>query len=366
MADEKGMADEKATSADQEHKQERAVTEWQGLDNRHYRDSSSKTIFKDPILCSQFLRNYVDIPMLKDVQPEDIEDVTERFVHLFVEERDSDIVKKVHLKNNSFYLISLIEHKSDVDYNVVMQVFRYITFIWEDYENEQEKNHTGISKTKGFRYPPVLPVVFYDGVDNWTAATSLHERVLFSDILGKYIPDYQCMLVQLKEYSNAELVKKKDELSVLMMFDKLRNVSDYGKLREELDETFLKEVIRESPEYLLKLMTQIIEMFLSKLNVPKEEADTFTGQIRGRKMGELFKHFEGWDIQAVRREAREMVEKAKEEAKEETEKIVSESIQKFLKCIRKHHVPRESAVADLMEEYGLSEERAIKEVEKYW
>ena len=38
-----------------------------GLDNKHYRDSSGKIIFEDPILCSQFLRNYVDIPMLKDV-----------------------------------------------------------------------------------------------------------------------------------------------------------------------------------------------------------------------------------------------------------------------------------------------------------
>ena len=92
-----------------------------------YRDSSGKIIFEDPVLCSQFLRGYVGIPMLKDVRPEDIEDVTERYVHLFTEERNSDVVKKINLKNNPFYLVSLIEHKSDVDYNAIMQVFRYIT-----------------------------------------------------------------------------------------------------------------------------------------------------------------------------------------------------------------------------------------------
>ena len=95
-------------------------------------------------------------------------------------------------------LISLIEHKSDVDYNVVMQIFRYMAFIWEDYEKEMEKKQSGISKTKGFNYPPVLPIVFYDGPDNWTAATKLHDRILFSDILGEYIPDYQCALMQVK------------------------------------------------------------------------------------------------------------------------------------------------------------------------
>ena len=112
----------------------------QSQSNSKYRDSSSKIIFEDPTLCAQFLRGYLNIPLLKDVQPEDIEDVTSRYVHLFTEERNSDVVKRVHIapqegasaKETQFYLISLIEHKSNVDYNVVMQVFRYMVFIWED------------------------------------------------------------------------------------------------------------------------------------------------------------------------------------------------------------------------------------------
>ncbi len=80
----------------------------EGLKNSKYRDSSSKIIFEDPILCAQFLRGYVDIPLLKNVQPEDIEDVSERYVHMFVEERDSDVVKRVKIgkEKTSFYLIS--------------------------------------------------------------------------------------------------------------------------------------------------------------------------------------------------------------------------------------------------------------------
>lgn len=64
---------------------------------------------------------------------------TERYMHMFAEKRNSDTVKKVYLKSNLFYLVSLIEHKSDVDYNTIMQVFRYIAFIWENYEKEQKK-----------------------------------------------------------------------------------------------------------------------------------------------------------------------------------------------------------------------------------
>ena len=154
-----------------------------GLTNTKFRDSSSKIIFKAPILCAQFLRDYVDIPMLKDVRPEDIKDETDRFVHLFTEERDSDVVKRIRLKKGKmpFYLVSLIEHKSEVDYNVVMQIFRYMAFIWEDYE-------------------------------------------------------------------------------------------------------YIEKVTTGTPEYLLGIISQIIEILLSRLNVSQEEAAEFVRQVKERRM----------------------------------------------------------------------------------
>lgn len=145
--------------------------------NRKPKDSSAKMIFGDATLCAQFLRGYADIPILKDVRPEDIEDVTERYVHMFTEERDSDIVKRVRIRGlekqeesrkkpyqQEFppcFVISLVEHKSKVDYNVVMQVFRYMAFIWEDYEKEMEKSrrgqldgiHSSAGTDPGLRHP---------------------------------------------------------------------------------------------------------------------------------------------------------------------------------------------------------------------
>lgn len=275
--------------------------------NSKTKDSSSKLIFENPILCAQFLRGYLHIPFLKEVQPEDIEDVSERYVHMFTEERNSDVVKKVHIKSNGtpFFLISLIEHKAKVDYNVVMQVFRYMTFIWEDYEKEQERQHPGSSRKKEFKYPPILPVVFYDGTEDWTAAASLHERVLLSDIFKDYIPDYRCILMQLKDYSNAELMEKGDELSVIMMVNKLHGAADFVEIGEEVSAGYLQEVTAGTPEHLLDIMAQVIEALLLKINVPLEEAADFAGQVKERRMGELFSNFEAYDVQATRRKARE-------------------------------------------------------------
>lgn len=107
--------------------------------NSQVKDSGGKIIFGDNTLCSQFLRDYIPLPYLKDVQPEDIEDVSERFVPLFAEERNADRVKKVNIRGEKpFFLVSLIEHKTYVDYNVCMQIFRYMVYIWDAYEKEAE------------------------------------------------------------------------------------------------------------------------------------------------------------------------------------------------------------------------------------
>ena len=86
--------------------------------NQHVKDSGAKLIFKDPILCAEFLRGYVDVEILKDVQPEDIEDISERFIPMWQEERDSDSVKKIRIKDTSLFLIAIVEHQSRVHYDM--------------------------------------------------------------------------------------------------------------------------------------------------------------------------------------------------------------------------------------------------------
>nr|WP_300822274.1 Rpn family recombination-promoting nuclease/putative transposase [uncultured Acetatifactor sp.] len=137
--------------------------------NSQVRDSGGKVIFDDHTLCSQFLRDYVDLPYMKGIRPEDIEDVSEQYVTLFAEERNSDRVKRVHVGGGSapFFLVSLIEHKTAPDYNVCMQVFRYMVYIWETYEKEAESIQKGMAKREDFLYPPILPIIYYEGAKSW-------------------------------------------------------------------------------------------------------------------------------------------------------------------------------------------------------
>lgn len=46
---------------------------------RQVRDVSNRDILKDPVLCLQFLKDYVDENLFRDIRPEDIEDESEKY-----------------------------------------------------------------------------------------------------------------------------------------------------------------------------------------------------------------------------------------------------------------------------------------------
>ena len=174
--------------------------------NNKVADSSSKIIFEDNILCSQFLREYIDIPYLKHVEPENIEDITKEFVPLFASEREADRVKEIRISGEiPIYLISLIEHKTEVDYNIHMQIFRYMVYIWEKYERDEEKRHRGSTKRKGFMYPPILPIVYYEGTAKWTAPLEFKSKIRLGSELTQYLPNFSYYLVPIQKYSNESL-----------------------------------------------------------------------------------------------------------------------------------------------------------------
>ena len=207
------------------------------ISNSKAHDSAGKLIFSNARLCSQFLRDYSDIDLLKNVTEEDIEDVTTRYIPMFTEERDSDVVKRVRLRNNEcMYIIALIEHKSTVDYNVSMQVLRYMVYIWEDYEKEREAEHKGITHTKDFKYPPILPIVYYEGRGSWTAAKDFRDRVFLNDVFKEFIPDYRYKLIRLRNYT---LIIPRDQSMRRTVFGTADRCSDHAVRHGKISDAYL-------------------------------------------------------------------------------------------------------------------------------
>lgn len=337
-------------------------------------DVNSKVIFGNNKLCAQFLNDYVDIPFLKEIRPEDIEDVKERY-HFFDDvELNADTVKRIRIKGTDrnpqnegcLYLVSLIDHKSQVDYNVSMQLLRYMVCIWYDWEKEMSAG--GKQKRKNYHYPPILPIVYYEGKGEWTAGCHLKDRILLSEFFAEYIPDFRYQVIRIQDFGNEELLDKGDEISLLMLINKIRNINDmrdFGGISP--DE--LNRIMDGADEEVLNIISAVVQSLCRKFNLPEDETAQYVGKVKERDMGYLFENMEKMDIQAERRntaEARERAAKAEARADEAERKLHEAEQHIFVETLQELGQDKESIVQRVCEKFGIDEVAAEKMVNVYF
>ena len=324
-------------------------------------NNTGKVIFEDNNLCCQFLNDYVDLPHFRDVRPEDIEDVSEEFVPLFSNEREADRIKEIKIRgeNNitSFFLISLIEHKSNVEYNIHMQIFRYMVYIWERYEKQMERENPGCTRRKGFAYPPIIPIVYYEGKGSWTAPKEFKDKIMFGETFKEFLPNFSYYMVPIHDYSNETLINHGDEISLVMLINKLQSIDDMEQF-SSLPAHKLEEILKNTPDYLLDIIVNVLRAFLRKVNVPEDEMETIVSKVKEKKMGELFANMDKMDIQAERRKTAEAQRRADEERENGIRNVVSVG--------KQFGATKEELADNLRKTHGFNLEEAMEKVELYW
>ena len=112
----------------------------------------------------------------------------ESYSDLLLKKGITDLVYEIDFtENGSGYLVCLFEHKSTSEKGTILQVLEYMIKIWQD-------------KFDDDKIPPVLPVVFYHGKENWTAAKELIE--LFEaniEWMIEAVPNFNLYLYTLKD-----------------------------------------------------------------------------------------------------------------------------------------------------------------------
>lgn len=93
-------------------------------------------------------------------------------------------------------------------------------------------------------------------------------------------------------------------------------------------------------------------------------------------MGELFKHFKAYDVQAARKQMREeliqeiheeVTQKVREEVREQVAaEIQDENIKKLIQFGKKYGISIENILVDLKEQYFMEEAQAKEKIELYW
>ena len=134
---------------------------------------------------------------------------------------------------------------------------------------------------------------------------------MLNDVFEPFIPQFTYKLIQLNSYTKSELIGKQDELSLVMLINKLQSIDDVEQFRS-LPAEKVEEILKDTPDYLLDIIANVLRAFLRRENVPEEETETLVGKVKEKKMGELFANMDKMDIQAERRKTAEAEKKAAE------------------------------------------------------
>ncbi|MDR1399147.1 MAG: Rpn family recombination-promoting nuclease/putative transposase, partial [Treponema sp.] len=171
---------------------------------------------------------------------------------------------------------------------------------------EKEVNAEGdVSGKKDFRYPLVLPIVFYDGEGEWTAETNFLQKTEPNDPLyAKYIPTFEYMVVNLNKLSREALLRFGDPLSFMMLIDKIRRPEDMSLL-SNIPAGYVRSFSDSLNEGIKKLLVDVITSLLVRADIPREEIDAVTDDIQERRYSEMFNWLEGYSVQETRRQVRE-------------------------------------------------------------
>lgn len=187
-----------------------------------------------------------------------------------------------------------------------MQLLKYMACIWAEYEKTFLSERGKISKNKSFKCPPIIPVVYYEGKKEWTADMYLRDRIMFSDILRPYIPDFKYIVVRNHDFSDEELLAREDEMSLLMLINKFQTADDITNFRD-IEKDKIDSIIHNSSDQVIDIIAAVVRSLCTKIHISAEE---------WRKLGEK-----------ERQKAKEEQQKAKEEQqkrKEEQQKRIEE------------------------------------------
>lgn len=188
----------------------------------------------------QLIEGYVDEEWKNRLDFQKSERIEKTFILEEFAKKESDVLYKVPLlgTEREVYLYILIEHQSTVDFSMAFRVMTYLVRFWTEYYKNSDEN---LRTQKGFRFPPVFPIVLYNGEGAWTAATSLRELVEQGDLFTEYIPNVRYHLVDIPRISKEMLKEIGNVLAGVFLLEHEIHGEEFSKAFQEALDLFDRE-----------------------------------------------------------------------------------------------------------------------------
>lgn len=169
----------------------------------------------------QFLKSFVKKDWVDLVKEDNLILIDKEFILKDFKEEEADIVYRVNIDGNDIIFYVLLEFQSKVDFSMPIRLLMYMSEIWRD---ELKNTDTKIKKRKDYKLPAIVPMVVYNGKNNWTAARNFKDILKGQELFEDSIVDFRYLLFDVNRMEKAELLEIANIVSTVFLLD--QNVED--------------------------------------------------------------------------------------------------------------------------------------------
>ena len=223
-----------------------------------------------------FLQHYLPHPILQVTNLNTLEPQKDTYVNTALEESQSDLLFKAKIQDETGYFYLLFEHKSYLSKNIVLQLLKYMTEIW----------NTKANKEDNWKLPVVIPLVIYHGPTKWHHFSSLGKMIVGYDLLPQelqiYVPDFEYVFYDLTAYSDEDM-KGSAQLKAYLTICRDILTDDREQFLYSLAKAieYILEIDDEETQHVyLKLLMRYI--FQTGKNLTKKDTEKIVKQIPER------------------------------------------------------------------------------------
>ena len=152
-------------------------------------DPIYKRLFDSPRMVADLLRAVGHGDWLDEIDVATFEKLPGEHVGDHGQQRRGDAVWRVRFHNGWLYLLVMLEFQSVNDPRMALRNLEYTALLYQELGRRGELGEPG-------SWPPVLPVVLYNGDARWTAALDIHDLIApLAATLSPYQPSQRSLLL---------------------------------------------------------------------------------------------------------------------------------------------------------------------------
>lgn len=321
----------------------------------HEHDVGYKKVFSKKRNFLHFIRKYIQVDWVNNIDENDLILIDKSFVEADYKDKESDIIYKIKFQDSEIIFYVLLELQSTVDRTMPFRLLKYMVELMKrEFDNTPENER----KLTDYRLPAVVPIILYNGSDNWTAVRNFKEYLQGYEKFGDYIIDFKYLLFDLNRTTEETILSTNQLLDMIFALDQNPN----RKNMERMLTIAFENLDNMSDDDKTDILGWIKYIYLNY--IPNE--DTKTEILHKFEKGEITSMMYGIDryineeLEKGRKELendRKELENDRKEVEKRAEKRAEKRTEK--KAEKKAHKEKIESVKNLIE-IGLSDSQISK------